>query len=127
MTGKLEAGRTLTGGEPPGLRPHPTATSSAVKSRSRPADRASMNGQLRLNVILPIVLLAALAAAAGLFMLSRGPSTPTETAVQPLPRPTHVPQPAAKTAPKAARPVAAKPRPAVKPARPKVKLNKGLP
>jgi hypothetical protein len=95
-----------------------------------------MNGQLRLNVILPIVLLAVLAAAVGLFMLSRGPSTATESELAPLPRPTHVPvAPAAKpkTAPKAARP-AAKPkpqtRPAVKPvapARPKVKLKEGLP
>jgi hypothetical protein len=98
-----------------------------------------MNGQLRLNVILPIVLLAALAAAVALFMLSRGPSTPTtEPELAPLPRPTHVPvAPSAKpkTAPKpAAAPAAAKPkpqtRPAVKPVarpKPKVKLKEGLP
>jgi hypothetical protein len=98
-----------------------------------------MNGQLRLNVILPIVLLAALAAAVALFMLSRGPSAvSTESELAPLPRPTHVPvAPSAKpkTAPKpASTPAAAKPkpqtRPAVKPVarpRPKVKLNEGLP
>jgi hypothetical protein len=90
-----------------------------------------MNGQLRPNVILPIVLLAALAAAVGLFMLSRGSETSTastDSALAPLPRPTHTPvvTPAAKpkTTSKASRPAPTKPKPA---ARPKVKLNAGLP
>jgi hypothetical protein len=85
-----------------------------------------MNGQLRLNVILPIVLLAAAGAALSLFMLSRGAGASASVdSVAPLPRlVTH--QTPAKAAPptkavKAARP--AKP----KPARPKVKLNAGLP
>jgi hypothetical protein len=96
-----------------------------------------MNGQLRLNVILPIVLLAALAAAVALFMLSRGPSTPTVSELAPLPRPTHVPvAPSAKpaTAPKPASPAAAEPRPQTRPAvepvarpKPRVKLKEGLP
>jgi hypothetical protein len=80
-----------------------------------------MNGQLRLNVILPIVLLAAAGAALSLFMLSRGAGASAATdSVGPLPRP---------VAPKTARP--AKPthasKPKAKPARPKVKLNAGLP
>jgi hypothetical protein len=87
-----------------------------------------MNGQLRLNVILPIVLFAALAAAAGLFMLSRSPETSTaatESSLTPLPRPT-----AAQTKPAPSTPAkpasSAKPKP-VRPARPKVRLNPGLP
>jgi outer membrane biosynthesis protein TonB len=91
-----------------------------------------MNGQLRLNVILPIVLFAALAAAGGLFMLSRSPETSTaatESSLTPLPRPTAAPtkptpSTPAKPAPKPAN--TAKPKPA-RPARPKVKLNPGLP
>jgi hypothetical protein len=87
-----------------------------------------MNGQLRLNVILPIVLFAALAAAVGLFMLSRGTETSTastDSSLAPLPRPTAVPtKPAPSTSAKPAKP--AKPKPA-RPARPKVKLNPGLP
>jgi hypothetical protein len=81
-----------------------------------------VNGQLRLNVILPIVLLAATGAALSLFMLSRGAgaSTASTDSVAPLPR---------LVAPKTARP--AKPthasKPKAKPARPKVKLNPGLP
>jgi hypothetical protein len=86
-----------------------------------------MNGQLRLNVILPIVLFAALAAAVGLFMLSRGPATSTaatDSALAPLPR-VAAPKPAA-TRP-AARPTPSKPRAKAKPAAPKVKLKAGLP
>jgi hypothetical protein len=90
-----------------------------------------MNGQLRLNVILPIVLFATLAAGIGLFMLSRSPETSTastDSALTPLPRPTRTP---VAPAPKTARPAPAKPKPKavrpVKPARPKVKLNAGLP
>jgi hypothetical protein len=96
-----------------------------------------MNGQLRLNVILPVVLLAVAGAGLSLFMLSRGAETSTaspDTALAPLPR-LHTPTP--KTSTKApaktarptkpaqspAEPKAAKP----KPARPKVKLNSGLP
>jgi hypothetical protein len=90
-----------------------------------------MNGQLRLNVILPIVLFATLAVGVGLFMLSRGTETSTastDSALTPLGRP--APAPVA-PAPKTARPVPAMPRPKparpVKPARPKVTLNAGLP
>jgi hypothetical protein len=85
-----------------------------------------MNGQLRLNVILPIVLFAALAAAVGLFMLSRGPAASTastDSALAPLPR-VVAPKPAATTKP-AAKPAAVKPK--AKPARPKVTLKAGLP
>jgi hypothetical protein len=86
-----------------------------------------MNGQLRLNVILPIVLLAAAGAALSLFMLSRGAgaSSASVESVAPLPRLVTRQTPAKATRPtkpaEAARP--AKP----KPARPKVKLNAGLP
>lgn len=92
-----------------------------------------MNGQLRLNVILPIVLLAALAAAIGLFMLSRGSETSTastDSALAPLPRPTHAPATTPKTTPKATpAPTPTKPRAQapVRPAKPKVRLNPGLP
>jgi hypothetical protein len=84
-----------------------------------------MNAQLRLNVILPIVLLAAAGAALSLFMLSRsaGASTASADSVAPLPRLV------ARKAP--ARPAkqaqASKPKAKPKPARPKVKLNSGLP
>jgi hypothetical protein len=94
-----------------------------------------MNGQLRLNVILPIVLLAVVGAGLSLFMLSRGAETSTastDSALAPLPR-LHTPKTPTKTPTKAARPTKpaqpAKPKPArpAKPARPKVKLNAGLP
>lgn len=88
-----------------------------------------MNGQLRLNVVLPIVLFATLAAGIGVFMLSRSPETSTastDSALTPLSRPKPTP-----VAPKTARPAPAKPKPKparpVKPAQPKVKLNAGLP
>jgi hypothetical protein len=85
-----------------------------------------MNGQLRLNVILPIVLLAAAGAALSLFMLSRGAGASASVdSVAPLPRLVTRQTPAKAARPtkpaKAARP--AKP----KPARPKVNLNAGLP
>ncbi|HKH30454.1 MAG TPA: hypothetical protein VKA45_05305 [Gaiellaceae bacterium] len=83
-----------------------------------------MNGQLRLNVILPIVLLAAAGAALSLFMLSRGAGASTTAAdsVAPLPRvvapkPGRTARPAKPSTPEAP----------PKPARPKVKLNAGLP
>ena len=81
-----------------------------------------MNGQLRLNVILPIVLLAAAGAALSLFMLSRGAGASAATAdsIAPLPR-----LAARKTPARTARP--AKPLATPKPARPKIKLNAGLP
>ena len=94
-----------------------------------------MNGQLRLNVILPVVLLAVVGAGLMLFMLSRGAETSTastDSALSPLPR---LQKPKA-AAPKTARPTkptqsTAKAKPArpvkPKPARPKVKLNAGLP
>ena len=92
-----------------------------------------MNGQLRLNVILPIVLFAALAAAVGLFVLSRGSETATastDSALAPLPRLSKAP--AASSSPAKAKPklkTAAKPKPTkpLRPAQPKVKLNAGLP
>jgi hypothetical protein len=90
-----------------------------------------MNGQLRLNVILPIVLFATLAVGIGLFMLSRSPETSTassDSALTPLSRSTRTP---VAPAPKTARPTQAKAKPTparpVKPTRPKVKLNAGLP
>jgi hypothetical protein len=92
-----------------------------------------MNGQLRLNVLLPIVLLAVVGAGLSLFMLSRGSETSTastDTALTPLPR-LHAPKTATKAPAKVkAVPTAkakAKPKAAPKPARPKVKLNAGLP
>jgi hypothetical protein len=92
-----------------------------------------MNGQLRLNVILPIVLFAVLAAAVGLFMLSRGPATSTastDSVLAPLPR-VAAPKPTKPAKPARPAQVDAKPRPArpvrSKPAKPKVKLNPGLP
>jgi len=84
-----------------------------------------MNGQLRLNVILPIVLLAAAGAALSLFMLSRGAGASTTAAdsVAPLPRVV-----APKTPGRTARPAKpSTPEAPPKPARPKVKLNAGLP
>jgi len=84
-----------------------------------------MNGQLRLNVILPIVLLAAAGAALSLFMLSRGAgaSTTAVDSVAPLPRVV-----APKTPGRTARPAKpSTPEAPPKPARPKVKLNAGLP
>ena len=88
-----------------------------------------MNGQLRLNVILPILVFATLAAGIGVFMLSRSPETSTastDSALAPLSRPKPTP-----VAPKTARPTPTKPKPKparpVKPARPKVTLNAGLP
>jgi hypothetical protein len=87
-----------------------------------------MNGQLRLNVILPIVVLAVLGGGLSLFMLSRGAETSTastDSALAPLPR-LHKPKTSTKTPTKTpARPT--KPKPNAKPARPKVKLNPGLP
>jgi hypothetical protein len=90
-----------------------------------------MNGQLRLNVILPIVLLAVAGAGLSLFMLSRGAETSTastDSALQPLPR-LHAPKTSTKTPAKAARPAKAQAaRPAKpEPVRPKVRLNAGLP
>lgn len=85
-----------------------------------------MNSQLRLGVVLPIVLVATIATAVGLFMLSRGqePSTSVDS-VRPLGLP-----PAVKSAPKPASPPApvakAKPRPKPRP-KPAVRLNAGLP
>jgi hypothetical protein len=86
-----------------------------------------MNGQLRLNVILPIVVLAVLGGGLSLFMLSRGAETSTastDSALAPLPR-LHKPKTSTQTPAKnpAARP--SKPQP--RPVRPKVKLNPGLP
>jgi hypothetical protein len=90
-----------------------------------------MNGQLRLHVILPIVLFAALAAGVGLFTLSRGAQSSTastDSALTPLPRRTQAP---VATPPKPAPPAAAKrkakPARPAKPTKPKVKLNTGLP
>jgi hypothetical protein len=86
-----------------------------------------MNGQLRLNVVLPIVLFAVLAVAVGLFTLSRGPaSSGAAETVRPLsalPRPTHTRTPPAQTAKPRTGTRPAKP----KPAKPVVKLNDGLP
>jgi hypothetical protein len=86
-----------------------------------------MNGQLRLNVILPIVVLAALATAAGLFMLSRsGTSDAATTEATPITLPRRAPTPAQPAAPtKAGKPV--KPAKAARPAKPAVRLNPGLP
>jgi hypothetical protein len=93
-----------------------------------------MDGQLRLNVILPIVLVAVLATAIGLFTLSRsaGSSSSSSAGLTPvLHRPAHPPAAPAHTAkPRTAVKPAntAKPKPKqVKPARPKIKLNPGLP
>lgn len=92
-----------------------------------------MNGQLRLNVILPIVLFAVLATGVGLFTLSRGDETSTastDSALGPLPRSAATPAASAPaTAPKAAPTPKARPTPArpARPVRPKVKLNAGLP
>jgi hypothetical protein len=106
-----------------------------VKARTPPADRASMNSQLRLNVILPILVLAVLATGAGLFTLTRGqePSAASdERLLSGLERPTHTPVSPAKTA-KPRTPAkpgqSAKPKPVkpAKPARPVVRLNAGLP
>jgi hypothetical protein len=93
-----------------------------------------MDGQLRLNVILPIVLVAVLATAIGLFTLSRSAGSSSSSSAD-LTRVLHRPRPAgpAHTAkPRTAvKPAAtAKPRPTQvkpKPARPKIKLNPGLP
>jgi hypothetical protein len=88
-----------------------------------------MNGQLRLNVILPIVLLAVVGAGLSLFMLSRGAETSTastDSALAPLPR-LHTPKTPTKTPTKAARPTKPAQPAKPKPARPKVKLNAGLP
>jgi hypothetical protein len=92
-----------------------------------------MNGQLRLNVILPIVLLAVVGAGLSLFMLSRGGGTSTastDAALAPLPR-LHAPKTSTRAPAKVKAvptPTAkAKPKPKPKPARPKVKLNAGLP
>lgn len=90
-----------------------------------------MNGQLRLNVVLPILLFAVLATGIGLFTLTRGQETSTassDASLSSLPRPTHTPvAPAPTTAPKAARPAKPKPARPAKPAKPKVKLIAGLP
>jgi hypothetical protein len=91
-----------------------------------------MNPQQRLNVILPIVLFAVLASGVGLFILTRGQdssSAADERQFSAIKRPTHTPVSPAKTAkPRTpAKPVqSAKPKP-VKPAKPVVKLNAGLP
>jgi hypothetical protein len=94
-----------------------------------------MNGQLRLNLILPIVLLAVAGAGLSLFMLSRGSETSTastDTALAPLPR-LHAPKTSTKApakvkaVPTAKAKAKAKAKPKATPARPKVKLNAGLP
>jgi hypothetical protein len=90
-----------------------------------------MNGQLRLNVILPIVLLAVAGAGLSLFMLSRGGETSTastDTALAPLPR-LQAPKTStqAPTKAKAVPTAKAKAKATPKPARPKIKLNAGLP
>jgi hypothetical protein len=88
-----------------------------------------MNGQLRLNVILPIVLLAVAGAGLSLFMLSRGAETSTastDTALAPLPR-LHAPKASTKAPAKVKAVPTAKAKAKPKPARPKVKLNAGLP
>ncbi len=96
-----------------------------------------MNGQLRLNVILPIVLLAVLAVGVGLFTLTRGQesSNGSSSDLISLPKPAHAPATPALTKPRAAvkpakaKAVNAKP---ARPAKPKVvkpviQLNPGLP
>ncbi len=87
-----------------------------------------MNSQLRLNVILPIVLVAILATGAGLFTLTRGQSA--SAADQPLLPARQLPTKTPVSPAKAAKPQTpvkpAKPKP-VKPAKPVVKLNAGLP
>jgi len=82
-----------------------------------------MNGQLRLNVILPIVLLAVLGTGIGLFMLSRsaGSASASSDFTPVLHRPA---RPAAKPA-TAARPQSKPTR--ARPAKPRVRLNPGLP
>jgi hypothetical protein len=94
-----------------------------------------MNGQLRLNVVVPIILLAVVGAALSLFMLSRGAQTSTastDSALTPLPR-LHAPKAFAKAA-RPTKPARSDAKPAKaavpakpKPVRPKVKLNPGLP
>ena len=87
-----------------------------------------MNGQLRLNVILPIVLLAAAGAALSLFMLSRGAGASAASADSVAPLPRLVARKAQARTARPAKPAqAAKPKAKPKPARPKVKLNAGLP
>jgi hypothetical protein len=84
-----------------------------------------MNGQLRLNVILPIVLCAVLATGIGLFMLSRSASSAgaSSSGLTPLVhRPARPPAAQAPTAAKAKRAPAK-----AKPARPRIKLDPGLP
>jgi hypothetical protein len=90
-----------------------------------------MNGQLRLNVILPIVLCAVLATGIGLFTLSRsagsGASSSDLTPVLHRPaRPPATPAPTARTRP-AAKPAAKRQPAKSKPAKPKIKLDPGLP
>jgi hypothetical protein len=88
-----------------------------------------MNSQLRLNLILPIVLLALVGTGLSLFMLSRGAETSTastDSALAPLPR-LHTTKAPSKAAPKAAQPTKVVQPAKPKPARPKVKLNAGLP
>ena len=88
-----------------------------------------MNGQLRLNVILPIVLLAVAGAGLSLFMLSRGGATSTgstDTALAPLPR-LHAPKTSTNVPAKAKAVPTTKATAKPKPARPKVKLSAGLP
>jgi hypothetical protein len=95
-----------------------------------------MDGQLRLNVILPIVLVAVLATAIGLFTLSRssGSSGSSSASLTPLlhrparppASPVHTAKP--RTAVKPANTAKAKPKQVEpKPAKPKIKLNPGLP
>jgi type IV secretory pathway VirB10-like protein len=92
-----------------------------------------MNTQLRLNVILPIVLVAVLAAGAGLFTLTRGQessSAADQGQLSVIHRPAPV-SPAKTAKPRTpTKPVqSAKPKPVkpAKPAKPVVKLNAGLP
>jgi hypothetical protein len=80
-----------------------------------------MNGQLRPNVLVPIVLVAAVAGAVGFFTLMRG-SGPSSVAVDaaPIAAPRRAP-----VTPKPAQ--SARPSKPARPARPAVRLKPGLP
>lgn len=94
-----------------------------------------MNGRLRVNILLPIVLLAVLATGIGLFILTRSQETSTasdDASLSSLPRPARTPvtpAPTAAATPRADGRAKPKPKPArpAKPAKPKVKLTAGLP
>lgn len=93
-----------------------------------------MTGQLRLNVILPIVLCAVLATGIGLFTLSRsaGSSSASSSDLTPIlhrpARPPAAPAPTAKTRPATKPATSAKRQPTKsKPAKPRIKLDPGLP